>query len=172
MKFQLNEPQEIVLLNGPSSAGKSTLSYELQKQIKNSLNLNYSIVSIDDYMQSDIDGKRCKDDILKISGDMCKQVIKDLKKHDGVIIDHLITSEKIFKQLEEMLSEYAILLVLVTAPLTTLQEREAERGNRYSGLAEDTYENLFPRFGYDITVDTCFLSTKTASLKIIHGAMV
>ena len=166
------EPQKIILLNGPSSSGKSTLSRALQKQLQESLFVNYSIVSIDDFMKLATNEKIYEDDVFEISGDMCDQVIKDLKKYDGVIIDHVITSERIYEQLLKALEQYTILTVLVTCPLDVLQEREKARGDRCIGSAEASYEYVYPRFGYDMTVDTFFHTPKMCALRIIYDAMM
>ena len=172
MLYQYKEPQKIILLNGPSSAGKSTLALELQMRLKEAIFANYSIVSIDDFMKLATDEKIYEDDVFEISGDMCKQVIADLKKYDGVIIDHVITSERIFDELKQKLGKYSILLVQVTAPLSVLLKRELERKDRCVGSAESSYEYLFPKFGYDITIDTHFSTPKMASLRIIYEKMV
>ena len=44
--------KNIILLNGPSSAGKSTLSKELKKQLGDA-DMEAVIISIDDYMVTD-----------------------------------------------------------------------------------------------------------------------
>ena len=172
MFIEFKDPPKIVLLNGPSSAGKSTLAHELQMRLEEAIFANYSIVSIDDFMRLATDEKIYEDDVFDISGDMCKQVIADLKKYDGVIIDHVITSERIFEDLKKRLGKYSILLVQVTAPLSDLKERELARKNRCVGSAEASYENLFPRHGYDISVDTHYSTPKMASLRIIYEKMV
>lgn len=170
--YQYKEPPKIILLNGPSSAGKSTLALELQMRLKEAIFANYSIVSIDDFMKPDTAKKIYEDNVFKITGDMCNQVIEDLKKYDGVIIDHVITSERIFEKLKERLGKHSILLVQVTAPLSVLIERELAGKNRRIGSAESSYEYLFPKFGYDITIDTHFSTPKMASLRIIYEKMV
>lgn len=172
MKNQTNQPKQVILLNGPSSGGKSTLALALQKQFIDTLNYKYSIVSIDDFMKLRTDETIYEDDIYEISGDMCKAALADLKKHDGVIIDHVITSERIFNQLNEMLDPNPILLVHVTAPLSVLKEREKARGDRCIGSAESSYEYLYPRFGYDVTVDTYFNTPKMSAMKIIYEKVI
>ncbi|MBR3879079.1 MAG: AAA family ATPase [Clostridia bacterium] len=166
------EPQKIILLNGPSSSGKSTLSRALQKQLQVSLFVNYSIVSIDDFMKLGTNKKIHEADFFEISGDMCKQVINDLEKYDGVIIDHVIVSERIFDKLNEMLEQYSILLVQVTCPREVLKEREKAREDRCIGSAEASYEHLYPKFGYDVTVDTFYVTPKMGALRIIYDAMM
>ena len=166
------EPQKIILLNGPSSSGKSTLSHALQKQLKESLDINYSIVSIDDFLKLATKEKIHENDVFQISCNMCEQVIKDIQKYDGVIIDHLITSERIYEQLQKALEQYTILTVLVTCPLDVLEEREKARKDRYVVSAEASYECVYPRFGYDMSVDTFFVDPKMGALRIIYDAMM
>ena len=89
--------KQIILLNGPSSSGKSTLSKTLQQLFKIN-NKQYEIVSIDDFMKISTSETIYEDDVFEISQDMCNAAIKLLEKAEGVIVDHVITSERIFKQ--------------------------------------------------------------------------
>ena len=73
--------QQIILLNGPSSSGKSTLAKALAL----------------------------------------------LETGSGVIIDHVITSERIFDQLTEHLSSYPIRSVHIACPPDILKSRELAR---------------------------------------------
>ena len=146
--------KNIILLNGPSSAGKSTLAKKLQTLVAEQKNERYMIVSIDDFMKMSPEETIYEDDVFEISGAMCERVLEILKDCPGVIIDHVITSERIFNQLKEMLHSYDLQMVHVTCPLEVLQKREKERGNRCLGSAQASYEYLFPKEGYDLTVDT------------------
>ena len=69
----------IVLLNGASSSGKSTLAKFLQKYIK----------------------ENQQEEMI-----FCKKAVDVLKTGRGIIIDHVITSERIYNQLVEFLKEY------------------------------------------------------------------
>ena len=82
------------------------------------------------------------------------QTFLDLGTGSGVIIDHVITSERIFRQLKETLSAYPLRMIHITCPVEVLRERERARGDRCSGSAETSAEYLYPRDGYDLTVDT------------------
>jgi len=75
-------------------------------------------------------------------------------ENKGVIIDHVIISERIFKQLKEMVSPNRLWMVNVTCPLEIIRKREQARGDRCLGSAEASYTYLFPKEGYDLTVDT------------------
>ena len=108
-----------------------------------------------------------EDDVFEISGDMCTGALEALEKANGVIIDHVITSERIYCQLREMLGQYPIRTVHVTCPLEVLLQREFARKNRCLGSAEASYLYLYPREGYDLTVDTSVMTTAECAEKIL-----
>ena len=146
--------QQVILLNGPSSSGKSTLSKALQTLIFNEGDGRYEVVSIDDFMKISKTETIYEDDVFEISGEMCQKALEILEAGSGVIIDHVITSERIFDQLTESLSLFCLLKVHVTCPPDILRSREIERGDRCLGSAESSAKYLFPKEGYDIVVDT------------------
>ena len=146
--------RQVILLNGPSSSGKSTLAKALQERIKEKESEGYEVVSIDDFMQTDPMETIYEEDVFAVSGDLCQRVLEVLETGSGVIIDHVITSERIFRQMKEMLHAYPMRLVHITCPPEVLRERERARGDRCAGSAEASAEYLFPKEGYDLTVDT------------------
>gem|GEM_PF-130090 len=146
--------KQVILLNGLSSSGKSTLAKALQVLIKERKAEDYEVVSIDDFMETDPTETIYEDDVYAVSGDLCERVLEILRTGSGVIIDHVITSERIFRQLKEMLSAYPLRMVHITCSLEILKQREQAQGDRYSGSAEASAAYLFPQTGYDLTVDT------------------
>ncbi len=163
--------KQVILLNGPSSSGKSTLAKALQALIEERMNENYAIVSIDDYLKFATDEAIYEDDVFAISGTMCEKVLQVLEYSPGVIIDHVITSERIFRQLTAKLGQHRILFVHVTCPLKVLQKREQERKNRCLGSAEASTAYLFPKDGYDVTVDSHRMSPTECSGSIYDALL-
>ena len=159
--------KQIILLNGPSSSGKSTLSKTLQKLFKEN-GKQYEIVSIDDFMKISTSETIYEDDVFEISQDMCNATIELLEKADGVIVDHVITSERIFKQFLETAKPFNYVLVHVTCPLNILLQREKERGNRCISSSQNSYDYLYPKDGYDVIVDTNLLSKEECSQTIYN----
>ena len=143
-----------MLLNGPSSSGKSTLAKALQALIENRCFERYEVVSIDDFMKGSPYETIYEDDVYAVSCDMCEKVLEILGSGSGVIIDHVITSERIFRQLTEMLFAYPLHMVNISCPLDVLRERERVRGDRCPGSAEASAEYLYPKDGYELTIDT------------------
>jgi chloramphenicol 3-O phosphotransferase len=161
--------RKVVLLNGPSSSGKSTLASVLQVLIKGTTGEEYDIVSIDDFLEMTTDKTIYEDDVFRISLEMCEKSRDLLNSMKGVIIDHVITSERIFKQFLEYLQTFDIKLIQVTCPLHELRRREEQRKNRCLGSAESSYQYLFPKEGYHLTVDTFIFSAEECSLKILDA---
>ena len=159
----ISDEKQVILLNGPSSSGKSTLSRSLKKIIEDGCNKIYEIISIDDFMKIEEDETIYEDDVFEISGDMCNELQKLLQSKDGVIIDHVITSERIYEQLLEAVKEFDLIKVHVTCPVEILIGRETARGNRCKGSAEDSFNYLYPKNGYDLTVDTSVLTSEEAA---------
>ena len=161
--------KQIILLNGPSSSGKSTLSRTLQALIREKRGETYAIISIDDYMKLSTDETIYEDDVYEISGDMCVGALETMRTASGVIIDHVITSPRIYEQLTELLGQNRIRSVHVSCPLEVLLEREQARGNRCLGSAEASYTYLFPREGYDLMVDSSVMTSAECAEKIFDA---
>lgn len=146
--------KQIILLNGPSSAGKSTLSKALQAYISEKQQETFGIVSIDDFLKVPQGENIYEDDVYEISADICHRANEMLQIMPGVIVDHVITSQRIFAQFQDMLSAYAICPVHVSCPLDVLLEREKQRGDRRPGTARASFDCLYPKDGYHVTVNT------------------
>ena len=91
--------KQIILLNGSSSAGKSTLAKALQALIADKRKESYEIVSIDDFLKMTTEEVIYEDDVYEISGSLCEKVMQVFNANHGVIIDHVITSERIFDKI-------------------------------------------------------------------------
>ena len=167
-----NGRKRVILLNGPSSSGKSTLAKALKALIAEKLNARYEIVSIDDHMKIGTDETIYEDDVFEISGDMLDEVSELLSgadAADGVIVDHVITSERIFTQFTEAMRPYRVHTVRIVCPIEVLKQREAERGDRCRGSAEASFEYLYPKEGYELSVDTHIMTPEECAAAIVSG---
>ncbi len=158
--------RKIILLNGPSSSGKSSLSKALQELIADMRSEAYEIVSIDDFMKVSTSETIYEDDVYEISGEMCEKVRELYSAGNGVIIDHVITSERIYDQLMDLMAPDKVDTVHIVCPLDVLLRREKERGDRCVGSAESSYTYLYPKDGYDVEVNTGSMSSEEAASKI------
>lgn len=143
----------LIILNGPSSSGKSTLAKALQALISKERSERFEIVSIDDFLNMSVHEAIYEDDVFEISPALIDAASRALRTGSGAIVDHVITSKRIFDQLADAFDGCAMKLVRVTCPREILRAREAARGNRCPGSAEASDAYLFPKEGYDVVVD-------------------
>ena len=145
---------QIILLNGPSSSGKSALAAALQILIEDKRGERFAVVSIDDFLKMSVDDVIYEDDVFEISRELGEAVTAALETAPGVIVDHVITSERIYSSLTEACGDAVLKKVLVTCATEILRQREAARGDRCAGSAEASAQYLYPKDGYDLTVDS------------------
>lgn len=161
--------QNVILLNGPSSSGKSTISIALQKALEYETGEKYGIISIDDFLNMAINKVIYEDDVFEISPKLCKTAVDMASSQKNIIIDHVITSKRIFKQLIEALEFCDIYLICVTCPLQELIRREQQRKNRCLGSAEASLQYLFPQETYDLMIDTFQTPLEECTLQIVKA---
>ena len=157
---------KLILLNGPSSAGKSTIADELLRKLCLH-GMNPVIISIDDYMKISTDEEIWEDDVFEIVPDMCRDITAALRRGKWVIVDHVITSARIYHELISAAAGFEMMTVLVTCRLETLREREKQRGNRFAGTAESSFQYLYPKEGYDLRIDSGKTEPAAAAEKIM-----
>lgn len=143
-----------IVLNGPSSGGKSTLAKALRDMILQKRPERYEVVSIDDHLKMSPEETIYEDDVFEITSALCERASGIVRAGGGVIIDHVMTSERIYGKLREALTGCPVRLVRVTCSPELLRKRERERGDRCPGSAEGSLRYLYPPDGYDLTVDT------------------
>ncbi|MCL1997163.1 MAG: chloramphenicol phosphotransferase CPT family protein [Turicibacter sp.] len=148
---------KIILLNGVSSAGKTTLSKALQEKLETP----YYWLSEDVFREmtpAKFDNEDTEENewiwINAIYG-----MYRTARMYSDIgmntIIDTVLDGPTFLDEAVELLHNYPILFVHVTCPLEELQKREEERGDREIGLAEELLPRLYPLDGtYDIVVDT------------------
>lgn len=151
---------KIIILNGVSSSGKTTLS----KALQNALIEPYIVLSIDNFI-SMMPERLIENDLgntVYKSQSILHQTIKLLSDMGmNVIVDNVMLSY--FRTLNEcvdLLHDYPVLLVHVKCPLHELRRREQERGDRNIGQGEEQLDDLRPQDLYDITVDTFAQTTE------------
>lgn len=171
----------IILLNGCSSAGKSTLARALQFLSEKP----YLLIGIDTFfhmMPAAYVGFGDKADqgfhfipehddlgpLMRIEngpygkaiGNTIPKVIKTLADdgHD-IILDEVFFGEESLNRYVEALKDHTVYFIGVMCDLKVLQEREILRGDRALGLGRDQIGRVHtPERSYDMTVDTTCIS--------------
>lgn len=169
MYYAIHRKPDVILLNGPSSAGKSSIAKALQ-QLLLDRGTDAVILSLDDYLQMSANEPIWEDDVFAIIPRMCEGIEAALRDGKTVIIDHVITSFRIWQALCNAVSESQKKTVLVSCDVETLRRREAERGDRCAGSAEASLQYLYPKTGYDLCVDSSEASPEALAEEII-GAL-
>jgi chloramphenicol 3-O phosphotransferase len=165
------EKGNIIILNGVSSSGKTTLAKTLQGQLsypyfhmdvdvfclmapeKFGINGDYSVQwkFVSNMFHS-----------VKLFSDMGFNLIVPCvflaNDNDGVFLKKCLT----------LLHSYPVLFVHVKCPINELRRREKERGDRKIGDAETMLSSLVPQDIYDIEVDTYNFSTVECADRIIE----
>ena len=159
---------KLLLLNGPSSAGKSTIAHELRRRLR-LCGADPAVISIDDYMKISTDEEIWEDDVFEIMPDMCRDIRAALRQGQWAIVDHVITSARIYDAVFEAAAGFRVMTVLVTCRLETLLNRERERGNRFAGTAEASFRYLYPKEGYDLRIDSEESKPAASAEKIIEA---
>ncbi|MEK5645507.1 chemotaxis protein [Paenibacillus rhizosphaerae] len=171
----------IVLLNGTSSAGKTSISMELinQKEIL------FHHLSIDDFYHNynDFINNKFPDlkPVRKLDDEVIGQIIFDpiismyyatikLFSEMGlnVIVDTVIENDKWFNDYLDVLLDYPTLFVGVICSKEELARREQIRGDRKIGLAASQFDKVYSFNEYDLEVNTEELSPTECAEKILN----
>lgn len=146
----------IVVLNGVSSSGKSTLAKELTKLLP-----NFFAFSIDDYdLVIEKMEDREKQRLIPIETEYFyyKNVAMFSDRGVNLILDQILHDHTTLQNFYDILKSYPILLVGVHCQKEDLKQREESRGDRNIGQAISQLTFVHKNETYDIVVNT---STQT-----------
>lgn len=154
----------IILINGASSSGKTTISKELRK----ALNYSYYIVTLDSCLNMlPSQARPVTEDLILQASVILNNIVKFLcDRGENIIIDHVITSQRIFRAFYELFQTYPVYMVKLTCPINELIKREKIRENRVIGTAENSSAHIVPNKDYDIILDT-HLNTINTNIEAI-----
>ena len=108
-----------------------------------------------------------EDDIYEIMPAMCRDIKEYIGRGKIVIVDHAITSERIYDMFLDAAKEGKALTVKVYCDLEILRQRERARGDRCPGSAEASLKYLWPKDGYDLCIDNGKVSAVENAEKIL-----
>ncbi|MCA8119982.1 chloramphenicol phosphotransferase CPT family protein [Burkholderia cepacia] len=151
----LPPPGGIVVLNGPSSSGKSTLS----RYLCENLNEHPLHVELDVFRSMEpADYWDVEKPLVEIRvAALCRAInatAATFSRHgQAVIVDHVLSSDAWRYMLEDLV-ELPVLIIGVSCALEVLIKREQARGDRKIGLAESQFHSIHANRHYDYVVDT------------------
>jgi chloramphenicol 3-O phosphotransferase len=181
----------VIILNGPSSVGKSSII----KAIQTKQSTPWLSIGIDNFFVGVLPPKFYLEDkpehhtvmhgiasedkegklfTLNIGPDGQK-VIKGMHRaiaayaHTGnnVLVDYIKYEDAWIPDLQEALKGINVIWIGVTAPLEIIQQREKMRGTSPEGHARSHYHTVHQGIHYDMMIDTAVLTSDQAADQII-----
>ncbi len=170
------EKGRIILLNGVSSSGKTTLGWEIQNRAQS----HYYLISQDQFCEMwpyPFHSKNPEKEFNHTMSMMYKTIKMFAMSGENVVVDHVLLNNERLKSengegtlddFKNQLSDFEILYVNVTCPIEELRKREAQRGDREIGSAEKQLKYIDPQDGYDITIDTFMYSMEECADMVLN----
>ncbi len=161
------QPGKIILLNGASSAGKSSLARALQRQ----LDEPFWHWSIDHLLAAGVlpreriaSGEFGWATLRPAFFEGFHRSIPSLAAAgNNLIVEHIVETQAWMQRLVELLAPFDVFFVGVRCPLDELERRERERGDRRLGSAREDDATTHAFGEYDHEVETTVPTDELAS---------
>jgi len=148
----------IIIINGPSSSGKTTLALALQKQI----NLPFLRFSFDLFLENSVlpttqirQGNFSWAAIRPAVFDGLHHCVPALAAAgNNLIFDHIIETKQWLDDLVELLAGFDVFFVGLHCSIEELERREVQRGNRRIGEARADLEIVHRHCSYDLELNS------------------
>lgn len=181
---------KIILLNGSSSAGKTTLAMALQEE----LDQPYQHIALDQFRDglpglfrgynspSGTPGYRGlnvvpmdHDSGVRVThvrfGDIGKRMLRGMHRAiaafacegNHVIVDDLMLHPWILEDYVDVLQGFYVLFVGVRCPMDVVNEREKKRRGRFPGTAMSHFHEVHAHDLYDLEIDTSNVSPRAGA---------
>ena len=168
------DPARIIVLNGVSSSGKTSLAKAIQRKSQTPLHH----VQLDAFRAMEPpgywDGWEQRDEAARqqmmraLCGAMFAAVIQYSRHGQQVILDVALTNPQARRLLVEDLHGWPVLLVGVHCFAEELARRERERGDRNPGLAASQLDWLHRRMRYDFQIDTTGKAPEALAIEMLE----
>lgn len=163
---------KVILLNGASSSGKTTIAIELQRLLPEPF-LHFSFDHLRDGnilpMERIRSGEFRWCEMRPAVFETYHRTLAAMAESGcNVLADHIIESEDWRAQLQGLLQPFDVFIVAVKCPPDVLQSRELQRGDRKIGDALRDVETCYDYCRHDLTVDSSLPAPQNAKLIIEH----
>jgi len=160
---------KIIILNGASSSGKTSILAALQKQLAEPY-LNAGIDKfiwmlpgryLDRPLWDDVLGRATNAGPLghQLFSGMHHAIAALARTGNNVIADHVLVEPAWVSECARLFADLHAYLIGIRCPLEVLEEREKARRDRTLGQARAQYLIVHAHRAYDLEVDTSVLST-------------
>ena len=159
----------VIILNGTSSSGKSSIAQE----IVNLIEVPIIHAQVDTFFDMfDFSKFKTGSDAFKaskIAFSLFDSSISDICKQDfPIVVDTVFERFEYYQNAMSVIKGRDVYLIGVYCPLTELCVREKKRGDRKLGLASEQFDNVHADKQYELEVDTSKLSSSACAKKIIQ----
>lgn len=154
----------VIVLNGPSSSGKTTLGRALQR----SLGTNAVFLPIDLLWQSIHEDRPNNWTLFELlTGVLLETALAFWQRGADVIVDTVFERQECADQCRRTLAASAPILVGLYCDVAELERREGARGDRPPGLAAGQTARVHGFCHYDLRLDTDRMSVNACTAQII-----
>jgi len=154
----------VIILNGTSSSGKTTLALELQHRLEETY-LHCSSDTFWNMTPASIAASSVTFPNLKSA--MALSVEALAKTGHNVIVDTIYLGRKTEQEMNTALRDIKKFVIKLDCSLETLKAREKERGDRSIGLAQSQFETVHKGISYDLEIDTSMNTPNDCAAKVI-----
>jgi chloramphenicol 3-O phosphotransferase len=168
------ELPRLILLNGVSSSGKTSIAHLLQERL-DILYLNFSIDSVlyalpPSDLRAMMEGRKIAREEYKYTRlvrGFHAAVAGLLATGNRLIVDNALTREDWRMDFDAAVAPYNVVRIGVLCELSVARQREFARGDRAVGTAEAEFPLAHVDMAYDLTVDTSFSGPDKAASVIL-----
>ena len=151
-------PGKIIIINGPSSSGKTTLALALQKQLdvpfirfSFDLFLDHSAFPLEQIKNGKFSWEQMRPSVFQ-GLHQCLPALATAG--NNIIFDHIIETKAWLYELVSLISKLDVFFVGVHCSLAELERREMQRGDRRPGEARQDFETVHSIPTYDLEINS------------------
>ena len=159
----------VIVLNGTSSSGKTSLARALQS-ISPEVYLLCSLDAFWNMTPYQIPASSKHFPNMKLA--LSKSVRALAETGHNVIVDIIFCGQKTYKELTEELEGTNLTIVKLECPVEELERREKERGDRAIGLAKSQIDTIHDGVIYDLNLDTSTTTPEECAQTILNSLQV
>jgi len=176
-------PGTIIILNGTSSSGKSSIVKALQAMLDEPF-LDAGIDKFIWMLPSRYLDRPLWDDVLglatkaghtgrQLMSGMHRAIVALARAGNNVVADHVLVEPHWLWECADLFSDLPAYFVGVRCPLAVLEQREKSRANRTVGQARAQFDIVHAHGLYDLEVDTAVSSPEACAWQVkqrLHAA--
>lgn len=178
MRYSVSMHPKLILLNGTTSSGKSSIVKCLREKLSApylEMGLDKFLYMLpDQYLKQPLWGQvwghsKCAGDIgNKLMSGMHQSWKTLIGSGNLVIADHVLIEKNWAQELAELFHDQQAYFIGVHCPLEVAEKREADRKDRTLGSAREQYSIVHQWAEYDLTLDSSITTPEQSAEMIVE----